>query len=357
MTSQAKRSLCVIVGSILAFLAAVAISIAFADQFTPGAVRFHRVLIEESTSQAKCESRDDRIFVETKLGTECIAYFVSKGFEPRRQAVFFFGGDARPLEYNDPKKLDADLALQKKLMQLWADKSRVRYVYVSRVGLQGSSGNHGERRLPKETFVMNAAVDMLKAKLGLDDIALAGQSGGGTIAAALLTLGRTDVHCDVLGSAASELVDVHYEGLRRAGFHPSKSTLHQKMYDPSDHLGSIPTRADRRIFALADKSDTIVPFRYQAQFIDEVKAAGHLAKLIEVDGKGPQHHGTEFYSLAVAGACLNEVEDKPIVNAVAHGRSWGEQQQALIKLSQQFRRWKPSVGPVAVLKVTSSIAE
>jgi pimeloyl-ACP methyl ester carboxylesterase len=357
MTSSAKRSLCVIVGSLLAFLAAVAIRVAFADEFELSGPKFHRVLIEESNSKAKCESQDDRIFVETKLGTECVAYFITKGFEERRQAVFFFGGDASPKEFNDPAKLGADLAVQKKATQLWADKLKVRYVYVSRVGLQGSSGNHGERRLPKETFVMNAAVDILKAKLGLDDIALAGQSGGGTIAAALLTLGRADVHCDVLGSGATELVDIHHEALKRAGFHPSKSTLHRKMYDPSDHLGTIATRADRRIFALADRSDTVVPFKYQAQFIDEVKAAGHLAKLIEVDGKGPKHHGTEFYSLAVAGACLNEVEDKPIINAVSHGRSWGEQQQALIALGRQYKKWKPPVGPVAVLKTTGSIAE
>src|SRR5262249_28294284 len=105
MTSQARRSLCVIVGSILAFLGAIAVRIVFADQFDIATERFHPVLIEESRSKAKCESRDERIFVETKLGTECIAYFVTKGFDQRRQAVFFFGGDARPQDFNDPKKL------------------------------------------------------------------------------------------------------------------------------------------------------------------------------------------------------------------------------------------------------------
>ena len=137
------------------------------------------------------------------------------------------------------------------------------------------------------------------------------------------------MHCDVLGSGATELTEVQYEGLTRTGHHPTKNFLHRLMYDPSDHLGTIATRADRRIFALADRSDAIVPFKYQAQFIDEVKAAGHLAKLIEVDAKGPQHHGTELYALAVAGACLNEVRDEPIIAAVASGRSWGEQQHAL----------------------------
>ncbi len=357
MTSEGKRSFCVTAAVLLAFAAAVVVRVAFADTFAPGTAKFQRVLIEESASRAKCESVDNRVFVETKLGTECIAYFVTKGFESRRQAVLFFGGDASPQQFNAPDKLEADLVLQRKLMQQWADRLRVRYVYVSRVGLQGSSGNHGERRFPKETFVMNAVVDALKARLGLDDIALAGQSGGGTIAASLLTLGRTDVHCDVLGSGATELVEVHYDFLAQHGYHPTKSALHRKMYDPSDHLGTIATRLDRRIFALADRSDAVVPFKYQAQFIDEVKAAGHLAKLIEVDGKGPQHHGTEFYSLAVAGACLNEVADAPIIGAVARGRSWGEQQHALSELGWQSKKWKRPIGPVAVLKLTDNFSK
>ncbi len=357
MTSEAKRSFCVTAGIILAFVASVAVRVAFADTFAPGAAKFHRVLIEESTSKARCESLDGRVFIETKLGTECVAYFVTKGFEPRRQAVLFFGGDASPEQFGTPGKLESELVMMKKLLQAWADKMRVRYVYVSRVGLQGSSGNHGERRLPKETFVMNAVVDALKKRLGVDDIALAGQSGGATIAAALLTLGRTDVHCDVLGSGATELTEVQYDYLTRIGYHPNKNVLHRAMYDPSDHLGSIATRWDRRIFALADRNDTVVPYKYQAQFINELKGAGHLAKLIEVEGKGAHHHGTEFYSLAVAGACLNEVEDRPIVAAVAGGRSWGEQQQALIQLAQQLKRWKPPIGPVAVLKLAGDVSE
>lgn len=93
-------------------------------------------------------------------------------------------------------------------MQLWADRLRVRYVYISRTGLQGSSGNHGDRRLPKEAFVTNAVVDGLKSKFGFDDIALTGQSGGATIAASLPTLGRKDVRCEVLGSGATEAVDL-----------------------------------------------------------------------------------------------------------------------------------------------------
>jgi pimeloyl-ACP methyl ester carboxylesterase len=317
----------------------------------PGAV-----LIAESRSKAKCESVDNRIFVTTKLGTECIAYFVSRGFESRRQAVLFFGGDASKLQKSDPAKLEVDLRLQKRAMQQWADRLRVRYIYVSRVGLQGSSGNHAERRLPKETFVMNAVVDALKAKLGFDDIALVGQSGGGTIAAALLTLGRQDVRCEVLGSSATRLVDLEYDFLIQHGGHPIKTAMHRKIYDPSDHIDTIARRADRRIFALADPSDKVVAFKYQAQFIDQVKTAGHSARLIEVDGTGEHHHDAEKYALPVAGACLNEVADEPIIAAVARGRSWAERTNALSQLPWQFKRWKPPVGPLAGLKTAAKLA-
>ena len=58
---------------------------------------------------------------------------------------------------------------------------------------------------------MNAVVDGLKARLGLDDLALAGQSGGAAIAAGLLTLGRKDVQCVVLGSGVTEAVAFEYD--------------------------------------------------------------------------------------------------------------------------------------------------
>ena len=162
MTSEARRSICVTTAVILAFAAAVTVRVVFDETFAPRI--FHGVLIEESRSKKKREAAANRIFVTTNLGTECVAYFVTKGFETRRQAVLFFGGDASEEQYVAPAMLEGDLAQQKKLMQLWADRLRVRYVYVSRVGLQGSSGNH-ERRLPKETLVMNAVVDGLKTRL------------------------------------------------------------------------------------------------------------------------------------------------------------------------------------------------
>jgi hypothetical protein len=52
-------------------------------------------LTEEASSQDLCESVPNRVFVATKLGSECVAYTVSKGYEDRREAVFLINGDSQ----------------------------------------------------------------------------------------------------------------------------------------------------------------------------------------------------------------------------------------------------------------------
>jgi len=151
--------------------------------------RRRRSLASEVQSDSKPHFRDDlcrnrmhRLFRDAGLwGTPRSCSVLWRGRHLRRRGV--------------------GAAKSEGMMQIWADQFKVRYVFVSRVGMQGSSGNHAERRFPKETIVMNAVTDALKIRLGLDKLALAGHSGGSTIAASLLTMGRNDVTCAVLGSA------------------------------------------------------------------------------------------------------------------------------------------------------------
>ena len=105
---------------------------------------------------------------------------------------------------------------------------------------------------------MNAVVDGLKARLGLDYLALAGQSGGGSIAAGTPDAWQKGCGVDVLGSGATEAVDIQYDFLTLPGYHPIKAILAKKLYDPSAHLATVIRRADRRIFALGNPSDLIV---------------------------------------------------------------------------------------------------
>jgi pimeloyl-ACP methyl ester carboxylesterase len=317
-----------------AFCFATAAQAAQLGTFRPGPV-----LAAEAKSKTLCEAVPNRIFVETDIGSECVAYFVTKGFETRRQAVFYFSGDAPTLANEAASKefLQKNLSGIEHLLQSWADRLRVRYVYVSRLGLQGSSGNHSARDKPKETFVLNAATILLKARLGLDNIALAGQSRGATIAASLLTLGQKDVMCAVLGSGALELVNLEYERAVKEGRQVTKASLNKAMYDPAAHIGSIERKPARRIFVLGDPADTRTPLAQQIQFIDRIKAAGHNALAIEVDGEG--HHGVSKWSVPAAGACLNNLTDELIIRAVARGQL----QHSLSSLGYQPGRWRPIV--------------
>jgi pimeloyl-ACP methyl ester carboxylesterase len=275
------------------------------------ATRFKPVFVAEGRSQAKCEAVANRIFVTTAAGSECIAYFVTRGFEERREAVLYFGGDAISADEAWQKQ---NLEANERMMQIWADRFKVRYVFVSRVGMQGSSGNHAERRFPKETIVMNAVTDGLKARLGLDKLALAGHSGGSTIAASFLTMGRTDVTCAVLGSAPLDLADQQFDAAKRLGFKVEKEAISANVYDPSTHVGSIVANAERRIFVFGDPADTEVPFRFQTPFVDRLKLAGHHGMAVAVEGMGADHHNVSWFTLPAAGACLNKVPDAKIAS-------------------------------------------
>ena len=88
MTSETRRNICVTTAVIMAFAAAVTVRVVFHETFAPRI--FHRVLIEESRSKEKCEAAANRIFVTTKLGAECVAYFVTKGFDKTPGSAVFW---------------------------------------------------------------------------------------------------------------------------------------------------------------------------------------------------------------------------------------------------------------------------
>lgn len=87
-------------------------------------------------------------------------------------------------------------------------------------GTYGSSGNHGQRRQAR-TIVLDAASNELRKRYGIGQFVLLGHSGGATVAAALLTLGRTDVKCAVMTSGAFALVQ-RAQMLRQSKGSPSR---------------------------------------------------------------------------------------------------------------------------------------
>src|SRR5205807_7381166 len=72
-------------------------------------------------------------------------------------------------------------------------------IYLARIGVDGTSGNHTARKTLLELHLMNAALDALKQRHGFEAFHLVGQSGGSKLTGGLIAI-RNDIVCAVPGS-------------------------------------------------------------------------------------------------------------------------------------------------------------
>ena len=282
----------------------------------------HELRMGKTASREHCEAERNAVWVDHAHGQECIRYYPSEGLENRAGkppvAVLFFHGDrlsgSTPLgdyEKTTPMSLTQE-------MQANYKKYGIPFILIARPGVYGSSGDHHERRRPKEFHSLDTAVDAIKRRYGLDRIVIAGQSGGSTVGGALLTLGRKDIACAVLGSG-------NYDILELAEIKRAKENLKSKRgcdvtnycdpYNVVDFVNGIATDPDRLIAIVGDPTDNNTVFPLQKKFADSIKAAGHTVQLIEAEGKGPDRHGLAHITYRLAGACaLTANSGKPIAS-------------------------------------------
>lgn len=117
---------------------------------------------------------------------------------------------------------------------------------------------------------MERALDAIKRRHRISNFILAGQSGGGQIAAALLNR-RRDVSAVVLSSALVSVREVtRYWDRRRT---VRSSNIHA-LYDPIDHVGGIRVDPKPQIVVLSDSEDRIVPYESQLAYVRRLQAAG-----------------------------------------------------------------------------------
>jgi carboxylesterase type B len=185
------------------------------------------------------------------------------------------------------------------------------------------------RRAPTTNDTMAAAITHLTQKFGYKSVALVGQSGGAMIAAAMTMQPELKPQCVVLASGS------HYQALKRTGQaakrlvrkagikrSPTLRELRQQEFDAvSFEIGSNLDRVRpdpaRRIFVLADRQDSIVPFAGQPMFVAEMGKRSHHAVLMELQARGAQHHGLTNEGVDVGLRCLNGEADQQIMTAAA----------------------------------------
>jgi dienelactone hydrolase len=170
-------------------------------------------------------------------------------------------------------------------------------IFLARPGVYGSSGDHKERRRQREVDLVNLALEELKKRHGIEQFALAGQSGGGHLVGAMLA-NRGDINCAAMSSG---VVAVR----ARVAAHGWKAdaTGYRDFYDPIEHVDRIDDNPERKIFVVGDTRDSNVPFKTQKLYFDKLTKRGLNAHLVRAKGSGPQHHGLATCGIGIAALC------------------------------------------------------
>ncbi|WP_051994697.1 alpha/beta hydrolase family protein [Herbaspirillum sp. CF444] len=280
-----------------------------------------------STNKEACERQEHAVWVEHRLGTECIRYYPSGGLEENatgsgkaKVAVFYFHGDH--LAGYDPLGNYGKITPQRLLdnMAGYYRKFKVPYILIGRPGVYGSSGKHTQRRRLKESYTLNAAVDAIKARYGLEKLVLAGQSGGAYTTAALLTLGRTDVMCAAASSgvyAVNELAEIKRAKNNLRSKPGCDVTNYCDAYEVIDHVDGVAPDPQRVFYLIGNPNDRNTVFYLQKRFADKLAAAGHRVEIIEAKGLGPDGHSLSHVSYPVAGMCAAGLDPKEMLAEMA----------------------------------------
>jgi hypothetical protein len=277
------------------------------------------------TSKAQCEATADAVWVEHREGTECIRYFPSSSVKGAKAAAFYFHGErlqGHTIVGDDYK--DNRASVLRAEAETDSKVNQVPYIYVARPGTYGSSGWHVERRRLKEYLSLNAAVDAIKARYGLERVYLGGHSGGAASVGAVLTLGRTDVDCAVASSGPFDALARARDKSAQGGQSGNgcDMTGYCDTYNVTDHVDGIAPSTFRRIFVIGDPADSNTPFKYQQAFVEKLKAAGHDATLVEGQGRGAEHHSLGHLVKRTFGWCHAGFETGRIAELI-HSDAYG----------------------------------
>lgn len=275
-------------------------------------------------SQAECESKPNTVWVaanwtekgvfseSAKSTSGCIRYFPSSDVGTNPQLMLYVEGDmVEPGGYKF-----ATYKQQVAQANSVAKGNGFAVVIIARPGVFGSTGaNHwSDRRTPIEANLINAAVTAIKAKHGYQRAHIAGQSGGGGLIAAMLTLGRDDLDCVAIASGVSA---VRLRTMDLLGERATKDTTGRwvsEAYDPYDNIEKIVKDQKRRIYMIADRQDKRVSFRSQEAFRDKLMKAGHHVHFIEaVSIDTVNHHLFGLQARRITGWCAAGFQDEEIV--------------------------------------------
>ena len=273
-------------------------AVPFGDEvgFSEDAVRNGVVATKE-----QCDQVDNAVWAQTAdSGQACLRYWAA-GFPSAasRRAVVYFAGDCWHYSLGLGSLCRKRTAARLKTdAEVWSRQLGVPYVFLARPGVFGSSGDHMQRRRPAESKLISAGLDELKKRLKIDQFVLVGQSGGGHVAASLITL-RSDVVCAVPASAPSS-PRIRWQTLKWT----RDSTGYDDSYEPHAHLDKGHMHPPLRVFVLGDLNDKEAVWASQTVLADKLRTAAVPVEVLTGEGEGTKAHGLGRSAQAVAAVHL-----------------------------------------------------
>jgi hypothetical protein len=261
-------------------------------------------------TQGQCLEVDNGLWVAAKgIDSECIRYWAGGlSAEKNQRVMVFFHGDI----WIGPGKTSKNYLelTQEKLAQLAESMHKqlgVPYVLIGRPGTHGSSGDHMQRRREQESRQINAALDALKQKWGIQEFVIAGQSGGGHVTAALLTM-RNDIICAVPTSApSSPSIRWRLRGLNR------DTTGYTDSYEPTEKLNKSMMHPNLRVFMVGDPEDANVLWPSQIVLAEKLTTQNIPVEVIKATGVGSERHGLSNSSRKVGSWCFQDLPTETIL--------------------------------------------
>jgi hypothetical protein len=332
--------------------AGVAIALASALAAATGAradiIKKDDMLHGITMTRAQCAAIQQAVWVSVAGRDFCVRYYMSTaGGEGARPLVFlqgdYFGRlDPKTWSWVDPSDAkDINTDDLTRMADGFSKMAKTTAIYLARIGVEGTSGNHTARKTVLELHLMNAALDAIKQRYGFEGFHLFGQSGGSKLVGGLIGL-RHDVACAVAGSGP----------LATSGG-PKTSDPARTFFDVMQNIPQLAQNRSLRILLVTDPADKQVPIAQQAAFVDKMRQAGRQVPEFMVEAIDDVHHGVVAYSELVAAGCVLGRTDQEIARAV----------NTIVRRSAEYneRRQKeatakPGIAAVALPPVTDARA-
>jgi pimeloyl-ACP methyl ester carboxylesterase len=266
-------------------------------------------------THAQCDATPQTLWLNLHGRDYCVRYYLSNaGGEGPRPIVFLQGdqlGKFNPktwtwIDTSEAKDVDTDDIM--KMADGFSKQAKTTAIYLARIGVDGTSGNHMSRKTLLELELMNAALDAIKQRHGFEGFHLAGQSGGSKIVAGLIGR-RRDIACAVIGSGPLVAPDA------RNSSDPGRTA-----FDATENVAQVAQNRTLRPIVVTDKADKTVPIAQQTGYLDRLRKAGRQVPQLFVEAPemiDDKHHGVAMYTELITAGCVLGRSDEEIARAVS----------------------------------------